>query len=84
MGNFKSVMNEAMQRALLRRGCARLTETLSVVRDLPMEELLEVRLGMLQVLGMVSRGLVLALPWRPERRVVDGKMRAAGEGDGDL
>jgi hypothetical protein len=69
-----------MQRVLLRRACARVTETLAVVRDLPAGELLAVRLGMNEVLGMVSRGPMLALPWRgEERRVLDGKMRASGE-----
>lgn len=73
-------MNVVMQRVLLRRACARVTETLGVVRDLPEGELMMVRLGMNEVLGMVSRGPMLALPWRGgETREIDGKMRASGE-----
>lgn len=71
-------MSIEMQRALLRRACARVTETLAMCRDLPAEELFMARLALIPVLGMASRGPVLALPWR-EKPLIDGKMRAAGD-----
>lgn len=71
-------MSIEMQRALLRRACARVTETLAVCRDLPAVELFMARLALIPVLGLASRGPVLALPWR-EKPLIDGKMRAAGD-----
>ncbi len=72
-------MTAEMQRALLRRGCARLTETLAECADLPAGELLMVRLSMLDVLGLASRGPVLALPWSESAPPVDQKMKAAAD-----
>jgi hypothetical protein len=71
-------MTLAMQQALLRRGCARLTESLAECRDLPAGELMLAREAMTAVLGMASRGPMLALPWR-EKPIADHKMRAAND-----
>jgi hypothetical protein len=71
-------MSIEMQRALLRRACARVTETLALCRDLPAGDLFLARLALIPVLGLASRGPMLALPWR-EKPLIDGKMRAAGD-----
>lgn len=71
-------MSEGMQRAVLRRACARVTEALAQCRDLPAGELFLVRLALIPVLGLASRGAVLALPWRPHLQP-DRKMMAAGD-----
>jgi hypothetical protein len=71
-------MTTAMQQALLRRGCARLTQSLAECRDLPAGEVMLARLGMLAVLGLASRGPMLALPWREEQQP-DRKMQAAND-----
>lgn len=68
----------SMQQALLRRACARVTDTLPLCRDLPAGEVLAVRLSMLAVLGLASRGPMLALPWREKKEArPDGKCLAA-------
>lgn len=72
-------MSVEMQQALLRRACDRVTETLALCRDLPPGELFLARLALIPVLGMASRGQVLALPWRPEPPRPDAKMRAAND-----
>ena len=72
-------MNACMQQAILRRACARLTETLALCRDLPTGELFMARLAMNEVLGMASRGPMLALPWNPLPPAPDKKMRAAND-----
>lgn len=69
-------MTHTMQQALLRRACSRLTETLAECRDLPAAEVFMARLGMLAVLGVASRGPMLALPWNPQPQP-DQKMKAA-------
>ncbi len=71
-------MTPTMQQALLRRGCARLTQALADCRDLPAGEVMLARLGMLAVLGLASRGPMLALPWNDTPQP-DQKMRAAND-----
>lgn len=71
-------MSPAMQQAMLRRACARLTDTLSLCTDLPAGELFMARMAMLPVLGMASRGPALALPWRPDIQP-DHKSKAAND-----
>jgi hypothetical protein len=71
-------MTTAMQQALLRRGCERLRQSLAECRDLPAGEAMLARLGMLAVLGLASRGPMLALPWREEPQP-DRKMQAAND-----
>lgn len=71
-------MSPAMQQALLRRACARVTDTLPQCRDLPAGELFMARMAMTAVLGIASRGPMLALPWRP-RHTPDQKMKAAND-----
>ena len=69
-----------MQRALLRRACARVSEALAVCRDLPPVDLFEARMAMIPVLGLASRNPVLALPWHEKKRAgADGKCRAAND-----
>lgn len=72
-------MNLAMERALLRRACARVTDALADCRQLPEGELFMARMAMLPVLGLASRGPMLALPWRDSPPVLDQKTRAAGD-----
>lgn len=72
-------MTAAMQQALLRRGCARLTEALGECVDLPAGELLMARLSILEVLGIASRGPVLALPWTDDEPRADRKMKAGAD-----
>lgn len=69
-------MTISMQQTLLRRGCARITDALAECRDLPAGEVFMARLGMLAVLGIASRGPMLALPWT-EQPQPDQKMKAA-------
>lgn len=71
-------MTTAMQQALLRRGCERLRQSLADCRDLPAGEAMLARLGMLAVLGLASRGPMLALPWNDTLQP-DQKMRAAND-----
>jgi hypothetical protein len=71
-------MTPAMQQALLRRGCARLTQALADCRDLPAGEVMLARLSMLAVLGLASRGPMLALPWN-DKPQPDQKMKAAND-----
>ena len=60
-------MTPDMQRALLRRACARVSEALAVCRDLPVVDLFEARMAMIPVLGLASRNPVLALPWHEKK-----------------
>lgn len=76
-------MTTAMQQTLLRRGCERLRESLADCRDLPAGELFMARMATLSVIGLASRGPMLALPWN-EPPQPDQKMRAANDDTFDL
>lgn len=69
-------MTLAMQQTLLRRGCERLRQSLADCPDLPAGELFIARMATLAVIGLASRGPMLALPWndkpQPDRKMMAG------------
>jgi len=60
-------------------GIARLHALLIACPDLRSVDGLLMRMTLLEITARVNAGPVLALPWRPEPRRPDAKMRAAND-----